>query len=251
VSEEGANVDDAAHEFLAGGLARGERLLCVGDRVVAALRAAGPPFDGLDELVARGDLEMLTVAEACEATREFVPEQQLAFYEAATRRARDAGYRGLRVLAEIRAPADPARRQEMVRWDPLADDDAVHGAGFSAMCAYRADLLPDDLAGVPSSRVFFDEYRIVLAGSVDTFSAGRLARVLAASPIASDRVLLDVAPLEFVDIAGCRVLALWARDLRERSVALEVTGSSALLRRMWLALDLNRLAPVVFTGASS
>jgi hypothetical protein len=29
----------------------------------------------------------------------------------------------------------------------------------------------------------------------------------------------------------------------------EVTGSSALLRRMWQVLDLARIAPVTFTGA--
>jgi anti-anti-sigma regulatory factor len=265
VYSDDAAFNDAAREFLAGGLARGERLLYVGDRPVTALRGARPPFDGMDELISRGDLETLTLAEAYEASREFVPEQQLAFYEAATRRARNDGYRGLRVLAEVSAlAADPAQREELVRWEHVADDYAVHGAGFSAMCAYRADLPPDVLADVasvhplvhapdaaPSFRVFFDECRIVLGGSVDTLSAGRLARVLASSSVTSDRVLVDVAPLEFIDIAGCRVLARWARDLRQRSVALEVTGSSALLRRMWQVLDLDDVAPVLFTGARS
>jgi ABC-type transporter Mla MlaB component len=265
VYQDDAAFDDAVREFLAGGLARGERLICVGDRVIAAVRAAAAPFEGVDELVSRGALEMLTLAEAYEATRVFVPEEQFAFYEAATRRAREDGYQGLRVLAEVSGlAADPAHREELVRWEHLADDYAVHGAGFSAMCAYRADLPPEALAdvasvhplvrapdGLPSFRVFFEEDRLVLRGSVDAVGAGRLAQILGSSPVSSDRVLLDVAPLEFIDIAGCRVLARWARDLRERSVAVEVTGSSALLRRMWQVLDLHHVAPVDFTEARS
>jgi anti-anti-sigma factor len=145
-----------------------------------------------------------------------------------------------------------------------ADDYAARGDGFSAMCAYRADLPPDALAavasahplvhapdGVPSFRVFFDGNRIVLAGGVDTSSAGRLARVLAGSPVAAGVVVLDVGSVEFLDVAGCRALAAWARDLRERSVRLEVIGSSALVRRMWQVLELDRLAPVTFTDAAA
>ena len=37
VYEDDAAFDHAAREFLAGGLARGERLLCVGERVIDSL----------------------------------------------------------------------------------------------------------------------------------------------------------------------------------------------------------------------
>lgn len=263
VYEDDAAFDEAAREFLVGGLARGDRLLCVGQRVIDSLQALTPPTLDAAALIAGGAVETLTLAEAYEAAGPFLPEQQLAYYDAATRRAMDDGYRGLRVIAEVSdLAAAPAQRAALVRWEHLADEYAAHGSGFSAMCAYRADLGPEALADVASVhplvrapeevssfRIFVDGDRIALAGSVDTFSSDRLARVLAAVRVRDDGLVLDLAALEFMDVAGCRVLARWAADLWAHSVALEVTGSSALLRRMWQVLDLARIAPVTFTGA--
>jgi anti-anti-sigma factor len=263
VYEDDAAFDEAAREFLVGGLARGDRLLCVGQRVIDSLQALTPPTLDAAALIAGGAVETLTLAEAYEAAGPFLPEQQLAYYDAATRRAMDDGYRGLRVIAEVSdLAAAPAQRAALVRWEHLADEYAAHGSGFSAMCAYRADLGPEALADVASVhplvrapeevssfRIFVDGDRIALAGSVDTFSSDRLARVLAAVRVRDDRLVLDLAALEFMDVAGCRVLARWAADLWAHSVALEVTSSSALLRRMWQVLDLARIAPVTFTGA--
>ena len=248
--------DAAVREFLAGGMARGERVLGVGERVLEGLRTAR----GLDALIERGDVEMLTLAQVYEAAGAFRPEDQLAYYDDATRRAADAGYRGLRVIAEISGLAtDPDRRPELVRWEQLADRYAAHGSGFSAMCAYRADLAPAALAdvasvhplvhadGEPSAFTLFSEHdRLVLTGSVDACSSDRLARVLATAPVTGDDVVLDLAALEFVDVAGCRTLAHWAAGLHARSIAVRVTGSSRLLRRMWQILDLDRVAPLTF-----
>jgi anti-anti-sigma factor len=255
--------DAAVREFLAGGLARGERLLCVGERVIDSLTGDTAPLEGVEALIAGGRLMTLTLAEAYDATGTFVPERQLAFYDEATRRAISDGYRGLRVVAEVSSlAADPARRSDLIRWEHLADEFVAHGPGFSAMCAYRGDLPREALADVvavhplvhaPESvlsfRLFFDDHRIVLAGSVDTFSADRLACVLASSPLDPDAAVLDLSPLEFLDVAGCRALARWARALRARSVPLEVVGASPLVRRMWQLLGLGEFAPVAFAEA--
>jgi hypothetical protein len=40
--------------------------------------------------------------------------------------------------------------------------------------------------------------------------------VLASSPTDGTSTLLDLGLLEFLDIAGCRVLARWARSLEDR-----------------------------------
>ena len=260
VYDEDAAFDDAVQQFLAGGMARNERVLCVGERVVEGLRTAD-----LDALIARGAVETLTLAQVYEATGPFHPEQQLAYYDAATRRAVDAGYRGLRVIAEVSGLAsDPVARPELVRWEQIADDYAAHGSGFSAMCAYRADLPREALADVtsvhplvhapqePSTFMLFAESdRLVLAGSVDTFSSDRLARLLESTAVPGDVVVLDLAALEFADVATCRVLARWAAALAERSVAVEVSGSSALLRRVWRVLGLERVAPLRFVESTA
>ena len=48
-----------------------------------------------------------------------------------------------------------------------------------------------------------------------------------------------------------RALALWAADLRERSVDLEIHGAPHLVRRMWQLLDLSDIAPVSFVKESA
>jgi hypothetical protein len=253
-----AAFDAAAREFLAGGLARGERLLCVGERAIEGLK--GPGARDLSDLIADGTVETLTLGEAYQAAGPFLPEQQLAFYDAATRRALGAGYRGLRVIAEVsELAADPAQRADLVGWEHVADDYAAHGSGFSAMCAYRADLGSEALADVASVhptvhapetvssfRLFAGENGPVLAGSVDRSSCDRLGRALAATAVSDDVVVLDLSALEFLDLGACRALARWVAGLADRSVTVRVTGSTALLRQMWRVLDLDQLAPLTF-----
>ena len=260
VYDDPRDLEAAAGRFLAGGLARGERLLVVGDGMIGALHRETLPFGGTDALVDTGALEILDLTKAYECGEGFTPEQQLDFYDAATRRARADGFTGLRVAAEVTAlAADPDTRAELVRWEHLADSFVARGSGFSAMCAYRGDLgqeALDEVAavhpvvygpqGIPAFQVFSDEDRVVLTGSIDVFTADRLHRVLADSPAARGGGVLDLGRLEFVDVAGCRVLARWAAGL---DGPLRVAGSSRLVQRMWRLLDLDRLAPVTFLGA--
>ena len=255
--------DAAVGRFLSGGLTRGERVLVVGEAMIESLGAATLPFGGTDALIGRGTLQTLTPAEAYDRTGRFCPEQLLAFYGAATRRAIDEGYRGLRVAAEGSALAgDPALLPDLVRYEHLADDLVAHGPGFTALCAYRGDLRPEalnDVAsvhpvvhtpdGVPPFQVFFDDGRVVLTGSVDAFMADQLAGVLAATPVDGERTVLDLGRLDFIDAAGCRVLAQWAQESCPRPGRLKITGTSRLVERMWRLLTLDEVAPVTFAGA--
>jgi hypothetical protein len=255
-------LDAAAGRFLAGGLARGERLLVVGEGMVGTLDRETLPFGGTEALLATGALEILDLTGASDGAEEFTAEQQLAFYDEATRRARADGFTGLRVAAEGTAlAADPATRPALVHWEHLADDFVARGSGFTALCAYRGDLCREALHevasvhpvvhgpdGVPPFHVFRDENRVVLTGSVDTFSAGQLARVLSASPAARAGTVLDLGRLEFVDVAGCRVLAAWAGGL---PFPVRVEGAAGIVRRMWSLLALDRMAPVTFLEPGS
>ncbi|WP_167761926.1 MEDS domain-containing protein [Blastococcus sp. CT_GayMR19] len=249
----------AAARFLAGGLARGERLMVVGDGMIESLDRDTLPFGGTDTLLATGALQVLDHATVYDGTGRFTPAQQLAFYDAAARKALDDGFTGLRVAAEVSAlAADPVSRPALVRWEHLADDLMASGSGFTALCAYRADLGREALTevasvhpvvrapeGVPPFHVFHDRDRVVLTGSVDAFTATRLSRVLAESPAARPSMVLDLGRLEFVDVAGCRVLARWAQGL---GGPLRVTGASGLVQRMWRLLGLDAVAPVTFEG---
>jgi hypothetical protein len=260
--EDEASFDAAVRRFLAGGLERGERLLVIGERVIASLGTAGDGFGDAATLIAAGALRTLTTAEAYEAAGEFVPGTQRTFYDAATRAALADGHSGLRVVAEVTPLAqDAGTRAALVEWEHLADGYAAEGSGFTALCAYSGRLPAQALADVaavhplvhapapPPFQVFFDDDRLALTGSVDTFSADRLARVLASSPVGGDGAVLDLARAEFVDVAASRVIARWAQDLDARSLPLEVRGASPLLQRMWEVLGLTQVAPVAFTRA--
>ena len=265
VYDDDAVFDRAVTQFLSGGLERGERLLCVGEQVIDSLRGLPLSAEDVGALIARGALQTQTTAQAYEAAGGFLPEDQLSHYEAATRQALADGYRGLRVVAEVSAlAADPVTRAELLRWEQLADDLISREAGFTAMCAYSGRLPREartDVAavhplvhaaeGTQTFRVFSDGDRLVLAGSVDTFCADRLARVLAAAPVGPDRAVLDLSLLQFVDVAGCRVLVHWARGLHDRRLRLEVRGASRLVRRMWGIITLGTLVSVDFEEAAA
>jgi hypothetical protein len=255
-----ADFDRAVRRFLAGGLERGERLLCVGERVIESIRTDDDGFGGVDELIARGALTALTTADAYDATDGFVPGDQRSFYDDATGAARADGFSGLRVVADVTAlAAAPGTRADLLHWEHVADEYIAQRGGFTAMCAYSAGLpgetradaaavhpLVHSLGGIPPFQVFFDDDRVVVTGSVDTFGADRLARVLASSPVHGPRAVLDLGSVDFVDVAGARVIGRWARELGARSVALEVRDASPLFRRMWQVLALDRLAAVRF-----
>ena len=122
VYDDPRDLESAAGRFLAGGLERGERLLVVGDGLTGALDRATLPSGGTDALVRTGALEILDLRTAYERAERFSPEEQFEYYDRATRKARDDGYTGLRVVAEISAlAADPGTRTERVRWEQVAD----------------------------------------------------------------------------------------------------------------------------------
>jgi anti-anti-sigma regulatory factor len=254
---------DAAQRYLAAGLARGERLLCIGDDLAAEFRAGGELFGPLDDLVASGTLAFQTVRDAYDDGRGLSAGQQRQFYEAAVRDARGAGHTGLRVVADVTPLAGSASgRADLVRWEHMADEFIASGSGMVALCAYRrASLDADALADVtavhpqvhapqdlPSFRIWFDGARVVLAGTLDTFCCARLARVLAGSPAASGSTVLDLSRLEVVDVAGCRALASWARSLAAHGLRLRVEDPPRSLVRIWQLLGLDGPAPVQFAG---
>jgi anti-anti-sigma regulatory factor len=258
--EDDASFDSAVRRFLAGGLERHERVLVIGERVIASVGTAGDGFGDVAALVAAGALRTLTTAEAYAAAGEFVPGSQRTFYDTATRQALADGYSGLRVVAEVSPLAGAAgTRATLVEWEHVADRYVAEGSGFTALCAYSGRLPAQALADVasvhplvhaatpPPFQVFFDDDRLALTGSVDTFSADRLARVLASSPVGNDGAVLDLGQVEFVDVAATRVIARWAQDLQARALPLEVRGASPLLQRMWRVLGLTQMAPVAFT----
>jgi anti-anti-sigma regulatory factor len=247
---------EAARQYFAAGLARGDRLLWIGDDFPTDV---GLP--GAESLLARGALQLLPRSSSYEASAErFVPADQLAFYDAATRQARADGYHGLCVVAEVtEMAADPHRRADLVEWEHMADRFIADGSGMSAMCLYEGDRLPEEtvteLATVhpwnhtseePPFVVWFDGERLRLAGCVDTFHADRLGAVLQTTPVEGAEVVLDLADLEFVDAAGTRVIARWAQGMRARGVAVRLARAPRFFVRVWRLLGFDQAPLATF-----
>jgi anti-anti-sigma factor len=266
VYDDATSLPAAAGRFLAGGLARGERLVFVGaDDDVRRLHRDPGPLGPIGDLVSSGTLVLLPMEEAYDGDGGFVPEQQHAFYDALTRRALAEGHTGLRVVAELTPlAASPERRADLARWEHLADEFMATGSGMSALCAYRRDVLAPEVlaevaavhpllrlpAAVPTDvlapfRVYVDGGRVTVAGSVDSFGADRLRRVLATSPAGrAGTDVLDLGRLDFADAAGCRAIAAWAQDRRDAGRDVAVVGASPLFVRVWRLLGYDRITTV-------
>lgn len=263
VYRDGDELDAAVLAFARGGLDRGERLLAVGERVVAAVRRGDAALGGVEALAAAGTLGLLPLREAYAAAGSFDAGRQREFYDRATRAARVEGFRGLRVLADVSPlAADPGARAELARWEHVADEYIAHGPGMSAMCAYDATLPAAALDAVtavhpqvhapsapPAFQVFFDRHRVAVVGDVDLVGAERLSRVLAGSPAGGRTRTLELSGLGFADVAGCRAIARWVRSLAATGVRVELRDAPSLVRRAWPLLGFDRWAPVVFTAA--
>jgi anti-anti-sigma factor len=267
VYDDDAEFAAGAREHLTEGLARGDRLLCVGDaQALEQVRRVAGPAAEIDGHVGRTALQFLPISGAYTATGRLEPAGQLEFYEEATRRALAEGYRGLSVIAELTPlAADAGSSGDLVRWEHLADDFMASGAGMSALCAYRRDRLSDavlaDVACVhplvhagpdeASFRVFFDGGGLAVAGTLDAFGADRLSRVLATSPVHGPTVRLDLSRVEFIDVAACRAIAVWAHGLEQRSAQVTVAGASRMVRRMWRLLGFAQATSASFEDGAA
>jgi len=125
-----------AQEFLAEGLAAGERVLYVapGDEAALAgrLREGGRCGEGLE----RGAVQVASVDTAYPTGAVVDPAGQVELYAAATSEALAAGFTGLRVAADatslVRTPAQVAA---FARYEHLVDH-YMAGHPMSAMCGY-------------------------------------------------------------------------------------------------------------------
>jgi anti-anti-sigma factor len=258
---------DGAHRslltsYLTAGLARNERVLFFGyplercATVADDLLAAGVP---VAELTARGQLALAPATDQYIVDGRFDPDQRIQAYAAEVLAAVDAGYRGLRVAAEVPwlRPV-PAGWQHWSEYELRADVLASR-LPFSALCAYNARLWPAEelavLAAVhgisaadapPEAGTGFRLYAqrdgsVGLAGELDITHAGRVRELLVAAAGDSATPVLDVAGLEFVDVAGLRAVLAACQTMARTHGRTTIRGASRAFRRVWDLLDLDRL----------
>jgi ABC-type transporter Mla MlaB component len=165
--------------------------------------------------------------------------------------------------------ADPDRRSDHIRWEHLADDYMSRGNPLAAFCAYQRPVIGDAAVAALTSvhpvvrefdaaapfRVFFDEGRLVVTGTVDTFTSDGVRDLLLASHVVSGAddtsahcvapaLNVDVSGVEFVDARGATTLAEAVRAIRTQGHDVSVAGATSMLHRIWTALHLDDVAGV-------
>ena len=200
--------------YVAEGLAQGERVAYVSDRLPGELRhdLAGVP--DLDEHLDRGGL-LLVPFDALPATSPSVrPSAELPVLAAMSAEALEVGYRGLRMFANgsVRAQ-DPGQRAEQVRYEHLLDRLCL-AHPVTMLCAYDGGLLGEaavaELACVhrwargelsPFHLSADPQADVALSGAVDTFSAAHLVTALdrIGIPAPGEALRIDISALQFID----------------------------------------------------
>lgn len=239
--------DELLLAFMAAGLERGERVVYV-------------PEDGPDrlarELLARaaeGQVALLSAEEVYLGRAGFQAERTLRGLRAAVTSSRESGY--AKVRAAGGPPASLARNggsQSLVAYERRANE-LFDDHAFTAICAYdRRTTEPAALFGIvdahpvvlyalqPDSRLRVEGVgtdRLTLSGWLDLTTLGSLTEPLADAVRAGGDVTLELSSVDFVDVAGLRLLAEAARLLHLHGHTLTLLGTPEWVERVLPILD--------------
>ncbi|MFI6327026.1 MEDS domain-containing protein [Micromonospora chersina] len=238
--------------FLDEGRRRGERLLLVGGSP-ATVSETVSSLPGRAELLASGQLEVRAAQEVYGSGREWDPVAQVRHFRAEVEAALDRGHHGLRVAADVsvlaRAGSESLRQLHV--FEGLADELADN-APLTGMCLYEASLGDDVLGPLtvlhpiqhqgdrePLGHLSGRGPRLALHGDLDLSLAGHVFPALVdLAGGAGGEVTLDLGDLDFLDVAGARMLTEAVRRLAEDGVDLRLVGPRRAVARCLELFDL-------------
>jgi hypothetical protein len=224
-----------ARAFLVEGLGRDERVAYVGQGRPRELRRDLAGIANLEDCLARGQLQVIDIAEMPASDPAADPVDELDDLAAMTRDSLDAGYTGLRIVANgTMRMLNPRRRDRIVHFEHLIDRFCLAHA-FTRLCAFDATALGEELLAELGcvhtlTHGELSPFRLcaarganaALVGSVDAFSIVQLLEALRriGVPRPGGWAVLDATDLEFIDVRALRDLDGHAAD----------TGATLLLR---------------------
>ena len=201
----------------------------------------------LGSMVADGTLNIAPFESVYPGGERMPNLDQWAAYAGATDQAREGGFSGLRVLAEVTSLASPEGAWPgQARWESYADR-LMADSTLAALCCFERKSLPSEgLTAIASAhpvvdrrlddlvpfRLYGRSDALALAGEVDAFSSNTLRHLLRASngsPV--DRVL-DLDELTFIDHTGVLALHEYAEVVRAQGLDLTVRGGPRTLQRL-------------------
>lgn len=249
-----AEFRDRALEFVAEGIEQGSRVVCVAGGRTEDLLALLEPLPGAEELLARDALRVLSIDEQYVPEMVVDPRAQVRTYAAATEEALRDGFAGLRVAAEATPLVRTAAQREMfARYECLVDEYMARHP-FSALCAYRRDVLGSDAVaeiasmhpvvreGATPFHVFRDATGVLaIGGELDVTCRALFERALATVPVPADRgeLVVDLSAVDFVDHRSLMMLDEWACG---RATALVLRCAPPVVRHVVDVLALDRIS---------
>jgi anti-anti-sigma factor len=229
-----------------------EQLLLIGVSRVALLEALAS-LPERDEMLASGQLEVRLMAEIVDPARGLEPVEQLESYRRQVAAALGRGRTGLRVAADVTTLAQRSSvdRRKLHVYERLADGMTATVA-LTALCLYNSSLDDDVLR--PLAVLHPDQHHggretlgclcergpwLSLRGEVDLSLADAVLRALVdVTRDAPGEVVLDLTDLDFLDVAGARMLATAVRMLGEVGVHLRMVRASRAVGRCLELFDL-------------
>jgi anti-anti-sigma regulatory factor len=233
-----------ARSFFAAGVGANERMMLIVENPDPG-RLAG--LEGLDALLASGQLTIASVDDVYQGGTDFDPNQQLAIFTEVLDESLAAGYQGIRVLAD-NTPLVRGGELDFHRWlaweqltDRFQAQREVLGLCYFDRRQLPADRL-DDLLAIhpvhsPSQRpplfsLFNEIDGLNVTGEIDIQSQERFRRVLDAAPI-GEEVVFDFGEAHYVDHRALMALAEIARN----GATVRIRRARPIVQRLWECLD--------------
>jgi len=239
-----------ARAFVLEGLGRDERVAYVGEGGPRDLQRDLEGLPGLRDRLDRGQLQVTDIATMPASDPAIDPVDELIDLAAMTRESLDAGYTGLRMMANgTMRVVDPRRRARFVRYEHLVDRFCLDHA-FTGLCALDVTAVDEGLIaelGCVHALTYGElspfQLRaargadVALAGSVDAFCATRLVETLhrIGLPPPGGLAVLDATDLEFIDF---RALIELDRCATRRNATLVLRSPPAVVPRLMGLVDL-------------
>jgi anti-anti-sigma factor len=238
--------------YLDEGRRLGEQLLLIGASRSALLDALAS-LPQRDEMLASGQLEVRSMTESVDLGRGLEPLEQVESYRSEVAAALGRGRTGLRVAADVTTLAQRGSDEprQLRVYERLADGMTATVA-LTALCLFDSSL-DDDVLG-PLAVLHPDQHHggrealgclsgrgpwLSLRGEVDSSLVDAVLRALVdVARDAPGEVVLDLADLEFLDVAGARMLASAVQLLGEVGVDLRLVRARRLVGRSLELFDL-------------
>jgi anti-anti-sigma regulatory factor len=242
-----------ARAFLMEGLERDERVAYVGQGRARDLEHDLVGVPGLQDCLDRGQLRVADIATLPASDPSTDPVDELIDLAAMTQDSLDAGYTGLRMMANgTMRVVDPRRRARFVRYEHLVDRFCLDHA-FTGLCALDVAALGDGLVAELGcvhalTHGELSPFRLsaargaaaALAGSVDAFCVAHLVETLRriGVPRPKERAVLDATDLEFIDF---RALLELDRYVTQQGSNLVLRSPPDMVPRLMGLVDLPAL----------